>query len=148
MALITAVLYFGVYFKEFRNNEEFKKVTENKTENIKVFEPNWESIKKHYKDPEWFNQQKFGIFIHWGAYTVPAYGSEWYPRNMYMDSAQFTAELKPQRTGPSNENKHHVKNWGNLKDFGYKDFIPMFKGEKFNAKQYNSNLDELNRAGG
>ncbi len=121
-----------------------KKVAEYTTKNTQVFEPNWESIKKHYKDPEWFNQQKFGIFIHWGAYTVPAYGSEWYPRNMYMDSAQFTAELKPQRTGPSNENKHHVKNWGNLKDFGYKDFIPMFKGEKFNAAEW---IDLFKKAG-
>ncbi|TGV01837.1 alpha-L-fucosidase, partial [Flavivirga rizhaonensis] len=33
------------------------------------FEANWESIKANYKDPEWFNKTKFGIFIHWGAYT-------------------------------------------------------------------------------
>ncbi|MDO6801359.1 alpha-L-fucosidase [Wenyingzhuangia sp. 1_MG-2023] len=102
----------------------------------KVFEPNWESIKKNYKDPEWFNKQKFGIFIHWGAYAVPAYSSEWYPRNMYMDTAVFTAQLKHQKTGPHEAYTHHVKTYGNPKEFGYKDFIPMFKAEKFNPKEW------------
>lgn len=102
----------------------------------KVFEPNWESIKKNYKDPEWFNKQKFGIFIHWGAYSVPAYGSEWYPRNMYMDTAVFTAQLKHQKDGPHSVHTHHVKTYGNPKEFGYKDFIPMFKAEKFDPKEW------------
>jgi len=117
-----------------------------KTEKKEIvkYEANWESIKKNYKDPEWFNQKKFGIFIHWGAYSVPAFGSEWYPRNMYMDSAQFTAELKHQKTGPSIVNEHHVKKYGNLKDFGYKDFIPMFKGENFNAAEW---IDLFKKAG-
>ncbi len=100
------------------------------------YEPNWESIKKHYKDPAWFNKQKFGIFIHWGAYTVPAFGSEWYPRNMYMDTAKFTAELKLQSKGPSKEFLYHKENFGDHKEFGYKDFIPMFKAEKFNAAEW------------
>lgn len=101
-----------------------------------LYQPNWESIKKNYKDPAWFNNQKFGIFIHWGAYSVPAFGSEWYPRQMYMDTATFTAQLKHQKSGPNNTYKHHKKNWGNQKKFGYKDFIPMFKGEKFSAAEW------------
>ncbi|NJB35192.1 alpha-L-fucosidase [Croceivirga sp. JEA036] len=100
------------------------------------FEPNWESIKANYKDPEWFNDQKFGIFIHWGAYAVPAYGSEWYPRQMYMDTATFTAQLNLQTKGPSATYTHHKKHYGDQKEFGYKDFIPMFKGEKFEAKKW------------
>jgi len=96
-----------------------------------IFEPNWESIKKNYKDPEWFNDQKFGIFIHWGAYAVPAFGSEWYPRQMYMDTATFTAQLNLQTTGPNPTFIHHKKTYGDQKEFGYKDFIPMFKAEKF-----------------
>ncbi|SFF67889.1 alpha-L-fucosidase [Salegentibacter agarivorans] len=119
-------------------------VAENQSKEEKVFEPNWESIKKNYKDPEWFNQKKFGIFIHWGAYSVPAYSSEWYPRQMYMDTAAFTAQLKHQSDGPSDVYKHHVENWGKQKDFGYKDFIPMFKGEKFNAKEW---IDLFKKAG-
>jgi alpha-L-fucosidase len=116
--------------------KEEKKIAEKKQENVKVFEPNWESIKKNYKDPEWFNQKKFGIFIHWGAYAVPANSSEWYPRNMYMDTAVFTAQLKLQKTKPHGAYKHHLKTYGKHKDFGYKDFIPMFKAEKFNPEEW------------
>ncbi len=102
----------------------------------KKYEPNWESIKKHYKDPEWFNNQKFGIFIHWGAYSVPAYGSEWYPRQMYMDTANFSAGLEHYHNGATKEFKHHKEKWGDQKKFGYKDFIPMFKGENFDASEW------------
>lgn len=109
-----------------------------------VYEANWESIKTNYKDPEWFNQKKFGIFIHWGAYSVPAYGSEWYPRQMYMDTANFNAQLNTGKMGPSKEYLHHKKNWGDQKQFGYKDFIPMFKGENFNADEW---IDIFKNAG-
>lgn len=109
-----------------------------------VFEPNWESIKANYKDPEWFNDAKFGIFIHWGAYSVPAFSSEWYPRRMYMDTATFSAQLKHQKDGPNEVYTHHVEKWGNPKKFGYKDFIPMFKGENFNADEW---IDLFKQAG-
>ncbi|ARV16518.1 alpha-L-fucosidase [Polaribacter sp. SA4-12] len=102
----------------------------------KVFKPNWESIKKNYKDPEWFNNQKFGIFIHWGAYAVPAYGSEWYPRNMYLDKNRLSATLKVEKAGATREYLHHKKTFGDQKEFGYKDFIPMFKAENFNAAKW------------
>lgn len=100
------------------------------------YEPNWESINKNYKDPEWFNDQKFGIFIHWGAYSVPAHGSEWYPRRMYMDTATFTAQLKHQHDGPNETFLYHKKKYGDQKEFGYKDFIPMFKAEKFDPVEW------------
>jgi alpha-L-fucosidase len=76
----------------------------------------------NYHVPDWYQKIKFGIFIHWGIYSVPAYGNEWYPRNMYIKD--------------SNEYKHHIKTYGNHKDFGYKDFIPMFKAEKFNPDEW------------
>jgi hypothetical protein len=41
------------------------------------YEPRWESLKK-YRVPEWYQDAKFGVFIHWGVYAVPAFGSEWY----------------------------------------------------------------------
>ena len=47
------------------------------------FRPDWESLQK-YEAPEWYKDAKFGIFIHWGVYSVPAFGNEWYPRNMYV----------------------------------------------------------------
>src|SRR5437764_5549031 len=48
------------------------------------YQPAWESIKQ-YKIPAWYQDAKFGIFIHWGVYSVPAFDSEWYARNMYME---------------------------------------------------------------
>ena len=47
------------------------------------FRADWESLQK-YEVPEWYKDAKFGIFIHWGVYSVPAFGNEWYPRNMYV----------------------------------------------------------------
>jgi alpha-L-fucosidase len=80
------------------------------------FQPAWESLEK-YRVPQWYQDAKFGIFIHWGLYSVPAFGSEWYPRNMYK---QGTPEFQ-----------HHVETFGPQSTFGYKDFIPRFKAEKF-----------------
>ncbi len=85
------------------------------------YQANWESLSK-YQTPDWFRDAKFGIFIHWGVYSVPAYGSEWYPRNMYDTT--------------SDEFKHHVATYGPQDKFGYKDFIPMFRAEKFDPAQW------------
>jgi alpha-L-fucosidase len=46
-------------------------------------EPNWDSIRAHYQVPAWWRDAKFGIFMHWGLYAVPAHGSEWYALHMY-----------------------------------------------------------------
>ena len=89
--------------------------------NVKHYEPNWESLRA-YEVPEWFINDKFGIFIHWGVYSVPAFGNEWYPRKMYLEGTE--------------EFEHHRTTWGNQKEFGYKDFIPMFKAEKFDAEAW------------
>jgi alpha-L-fucosidase len=85
------------------------------------YKASWESLKR-YEIPDWYKDAKFGIFIHWGVYSVPAFGSEWYPRQMYLKG--------------SPEFKHHVKTYGPQKKFGYKDFIPQFKAEKFNADHW------------
>ncbi len=82
------------------------------------YEATWESLAR-YRVPEWYQDAKLGIFIHWGVYSVPAFDNEWYPRNMY-------------RRG-SRAYRHHQARWGNQASFGYKDFIPMFRGEKFDA---------------
>lgn len=86
------------------------------------FEPKWSSL-ENYEIPQWYKDAKFGIFIHWGAYSVPAFGSEWYPRQMYIDT---------KRRG-DNFFQHHIDTYGPQKTFGYKDFIPQFKAEKFDA---------------
>ena len=87
----------------------------------------WDSLCEH-PVPKWYQKGKFGIFIHWGPYCVPAFGNEWYPRNMY-------------RKGTA-ENLHHVKTYGTLDKFGYKDFIPMFKAEHFDAKEWADLFEE------
>ena len=80
------------------------------------FQPQWPSLQK-YRVPDWYQDAKFGIFIHWGVYSVPAFGNEWYPRNMYVQG--------------SPEFVHHVATFGPQLQFGYKDFIPLFKADKF-----------------
>ena len=82
-----------------------------------VFEPNWQSIAAHYQVPEWYRDAKFGIFIHWGVYSVPAYHDEWYPRWMYKGDEKSRSEVFD----------YHVKTYGPQDNFGYKDFIPQFK---------------------
>jgi hypothetical protein len=47
------------------------------------FQPTFQSLEKANPVPEWFKDAKFGIYFHWGVYSVPAYANEWYPRNMY-----------------------------------------------------------------
>jgi alpha-L-fucosidase len=80
------------------------------------FRPDWESLER-YEVPEWYKDAKFGIFIHWGVYSVPAFGNEWYPRNMYREE--------------SDEYKHHIATYGAVDKFGYKDFVPLFRAERF-----------------
>ena len=91
------------------------------------YKDSWESLSQ-YRVPDWYQTVKFGIFIHWGIFSVPAFGNEWYSRNMY---------IKEQR-----EFDHHVKTYGPHKNFGYKDFIPMFKAEKFNPEEWVSLFKE------
>ena len=50
------------------------------------YRADWESLQT-YQVPEWYKDAKFGIFIHWGVYSVPAFGSEWYPRQMYIQGS-------------------------------------------------------------
>src|SRR6185369_15134123 len=81
-----------------------------------TFRPDWESLQK-YEVPAWYEDAKFGIFIHWGVYSVPAFGSEWYPRQMYQAGTP--------------EFEHHLATFGSQRTFGYKDFIPRFTAERF-----------------
>jgi alpha-L-fucosidase len=89
--------------------------------NAGPFRPDWDSLSQ-YQVPDWYRDAKFGIFIHWGVYSVPAFGSEWYPRQMYLSG--------------SAENQHQVSLYGPLTKFGYKDFIPMFKAEHYDPQAW------------
>ena len=85
------------------------------------FAASWDSLQE-YEIPKWYLDAKFGIFIHWGVYCVPAFGNEWYPRQMY------------QRGTPHYQ--HHVDTYGPHTEFGYKDFIAMLTAEKFDASEW------------
>ncbi|WP_339270410.1 alpha-L-fucosidase [Paenibacillus sp. FSL R5-0470] len=94
------------------------------------FKDDWDSLSQ-FQVPTWYEKAKFGIFIHWGLYSIPAFASEWYSRNMYIQG--------------SSEYEHHIATYGEHKDFGYKDFIPLFKTEQFNAEEW-ANLFKLSGA--
>jgi len=91
-------------------------------ESSEGFTPDWTSLEKVEEDPEWFIDSKLGIYAHWGPYNVPDFGSEWYPRNMYIKG--------------SKEFEYHKKNFGDQSEFSYHDFIPKFTAEKFDAEEW------------
>ncbi|WP_020528359.1 alpha-L-fucosidase [Flexithrix dorotheae] len=106
------------------------------------YEPNWESLSQ-YETPQWFSDAKFGVFIHWGVMSVPEFKSEWYGYHMYRPT------LTPHQTGIPTDKKnptfeYHKKHYGDQSKFGYKDFVPLFKAEKFNATEW---IDLFDKAG-
>lgn len=88
------------------------------------FEATWTSLQKQ-EIPQWFLDGKFGIYTHWGVYSVPARGPNgtWYSHHVYMNE-------------DSDQRKYHEAHYGPLEEFGYKDFIPMFHAEKFDAEEW------------
>jgi alpha-L-fucosidase len=90
----------------------------------KPFQPTWNSL-RNYQTPQWLRDGKFGIYTHWGVYSVPAVGPNgtWYSNHMYMNP-------------DSPERIYQEATYGPLAKFGYKDFIPMFTGAKFNADEW------------
>ena len=87
------------------------------------YKADWQSLKAH-QDAEWFRDAKFGIYTHWGPVTVGAEHmsherGEWYGRQMYLpNEPAFQA---------------HRQRFGEQNKVGYKDIIPLFKAEKFDA---------------
>ncbi|MET7352107.1 alpha-L-fucosidase [Streptomyces mirabilis] len=74
-----------------------------------TYTPDWNSVDQHPPAPEWFQDAKFGIYFHWGVFSVPAYESEWYPRNMYQAGG--------------NANQHHIATYGQPSAWPYHNFI-------------------------
>ena len=91
-----------------------------------TYEARWDQLISH-KTPEWFKDAKFGIFVHWGVYSVPAYNgvgfyAEWYPRDMYRSN--------------HDSYDHHVKSYGSPGVFGYADFIESFTASRWDPKRW------------
>ena len=86
------------------------------------YRADWATLNK-YEQPQWYKDAKFGIFIHWGVYSVPAAENEWYPRNMY----------NPKDGAHKNFEEHYGHDDAAK---GYKDLIPLFRAEHFNATEW------------
>ena len=102
--------------------------------------PTWDSLKENYKVPEWFRGAKFGIFMHFGIFSVPAHGNEWYEKFLYAGGNDevlkvlFGNDMQLKLNSGSNSTRAwHTEHFGPPDQFGYKDFIPMFKAEHFDA---------------
>jgi alpha-L-fucosidase len=88
-----------------------------------TYEPNWESIDSR-PVPQWFGDAKFGIFMHWGLYSVPAFApkgkyAEWYWENLVKKEEYWD---------------FHVRTYG--EDFAYQDFVKDFTVEAFDADEW------------
>ena len=97
-----------------------------------AYEPTWESLDQR-PNPQWFEDAKFGIFIHWGVYSVPS----WAPRDTYSEWYWNHLQDKNKATW-----KFHVEKYG--ENFKYQDFAPMFKAELFDPDQW---ADTFKRSG-
>ncbi len=90
------------------------------------YEATWESLREYPEVPKWLRDGKFGIYTHWGPYAVHAYGSNttWYSNSLY--------------NYPGGEARRHFEeNFGKLTpEYGYKDLIPLFTAEKFDADEW------------
>ena len=89
------------------------------------YQPTWDSLSTNGL-PEWVKDAKFGVYTHWGIYSVPAHGGPDYVRNLYEGS----------RKDAKGVFSYHTEKYGPLEKFGYKDFIPMFTAPKFNADEW------------
>ncbi|XVV07559.1 alpha-L-fucosidase [Actinosynnema sp. CA-248983] len=95
------------------------------------YTPTWESVDQHPPAPEWFQDAKFGIYFHWGVFSVPAFANEWYPRSMYFSG--------------SNEHTHHVNTYGDPSVWPYHNFINGARDKAGNWVQF---APKLRTAGG
>ena len=104
----------------------------------------WEKFSDHEEAPKWFRDAKFGIYFHWGPYSVPAYGNEHYPRTMYgHPSGKMPVKSESKRNynlgvgfQSFREHPFHIDNYGDPAEFQYHDLVPLFKGDKFNAEEW------------
>ncbi|EFA80507.1 hypothetical protein PPL_07343 [Heterostelium album PN500] len=97
--------------------------------NSQTYQPNWPSVNSRPL-PSWYDQSKFGIFIHWGVYSVPAFATSVFPSaEWYWYSLTY-----PKDTDGGATQAYHNKTFG--PDFTYQQFAPMFKADLFDPQQW------------
>jgi alpha-L-fucosidase len=101
------------------------------------YEATWESLAQ-WETPQWFKDAVFGIYWHWGPYSVAGFGySCWYGSSMYEPD-----EGLDYRGGDCY--KHHVETWGDpFTQFGYKDFIPLLTAAKWRPDEWASLFKDI-----
>lgn len=86
------------------------------------YQANEKSLSRHVAAPDWFRDAKLGVYFHWGVYSVPAFQTEHYIREMHKPDSKV--------------GKHHAEKYGSPSDFGYHDFIPRFTAEHFDPEAW------------
>jgi len=86
------------------------------------YEPTWESLMHHDATPQWYEDAVLGFYFHWGPYSVPAFGCAGY-WTMYQKGSRAYRLVKEKYGEPGIE-------------FGYKDFIPMWKADKYDPDEW------------
>jgi alpha-L-fucosidase len=90
------------------------------------YTPTWASVDQHPPAPEWFQDAKFGIYYHWGVFSVPAYSNEWYPRRMYISGDDC--------------NSHHIATYGDPSVWPYNNFMTGARDKAGNWVQFTPRL--------
>ncbi|KAF2072369.1 hypothetical protein CYY_006315 [Polysphondylium violaceum] len=98
-----------------------------------IYTPTWDSLNARPL-PAWYDQVKFGIFIHWGVYSVPAYAKDGYYAEWYWNYLE-----NPSSDGGAVKD-YHTTNFG--ANFSYHEFAPMFNARLFNPDHWASMIEK------
>lgn len=104
------------------------------------YDANWESLDKR-ATPGWFENAKFGIFVHWGLYSVPS----WAPTSgdVYSRYAEWYWHRINSRDKVGKVfREYHNETYG--PKFQYQDFVNGFKAEMFNPEEW---IDIIEKSG-
>ncbi|MCD6353918.1 MAG: alpha-L-fucosidase, partial [Prolixibacteraceae bacterium] len=119
--LISGLIFFLVCFEVIaQQNYDWQR----------TYSPQWDELKTK-PIPEWMLDAKFGVYTHWGIFSVPAHGGPDYVKNLY--------KAKPGGNGKNDDKgvqAYHIAKYGSIAKFGYKDFAPLFTAPKFNAAEW------------
>lgn len=89
------------------------------------YKANYENMERHQESPDWYRDAKFGIYFHWGVYSVPESGHEWYPCNMH--------QIYDKKWGIHD---YHMKTYGGPVKHPYDKFVPGLTGQNFDADEW------------
>ncbi len=90
------------------------------SQTLAIYQPTWASLDARPL-PAWYDEAKIGIFMHWGVFSVPSFGSEWFWWNWKGSPNPVYVEFMKLNYRP---------------DFTYADFAPMFTTEFYDARTF------------